>query len=146
MPDVVGMLVEILQEEVHEPGRNAGAPLDEFEPHGLVLQAVAHLHRTPGELHVLTLGGDDFGCGSALLQRANVHLGILLHPVRIVLHQRRSVLLVFGDGVGLAQRHEPVVAVQLPAQLVVLDGPVAPVDVVAVEIGLVALVCMELML
>ena len=63
------------------------------------------------------------------------------------LERGRDVFRIARGVVALGQRDEPVVTVQLPAQLVVLHGPVAPVDVVAVEIGgLVALVGVELVL
>ncbi len=64
---------------------------------------------------------------------------ILLHPVEILETPLAGIFLVARRPVALAHRHPPLHAVQLPAQLVVLHGPVLPVDILPIKIrGLIA--------
>ena len=143
--DVVGVLAVGAQEEVEELGREARRTDRQREFRQQVLQTASGLHRTPCEADVLLFGGDlglRCPCG---FQPFDAVQRVFLHPVGVLLHPCVDVSGILGDVVALGQRDEPVVAVQLPAQLVVLHGPVAPVDVVAVEIGgLIALVGVEL--
>ena len=145
--DVVGVLAVGAQEEVEEPGREARRMNRQRELRQQVLQTASGLHRTPCEADVLLFGGD-FGRGSSRsLQPFDAVQRVFLHPVGVLVHPGVDVFRVARGVVTLGQRNEPVVAVQLPAQFVVLHGPVAPVDVVAVEIrGLVALVGVEFVL
>lgn len=97
---------------------------------------------------MFSFSAGDFGRGSSRsLQPFDAVQRVFLHPVGVLVHPGVDVFRVARGVVTLGQRNEPVVAVQLPAQFVVLHGPVAPVDVVAVEIrGLVALVGVEFVL
>ena len=72
---------------------------------------------------------------------------ILLNPVEILFLPLNGILLVLGLAVYLTHRCKPLVAVQLPTKLVVLNRPELPVDVLAIVVGrLVAIVYIECVL
>ena len=139
--DMLRMAVVVFEKMQEKIGveRLGGQKIEELVD--LELQPVAHLEGPPGEIDVFGLRPVS---GLAFVIRRE---GVLAHPVEVFGAPLRSVVFVAREAVGFAHRHPPFHAVQLPAQFVVLHGPVLPVDVVAVEIGgLVALVDEETVL
>ena len=127
--DMLRVAVVVFEKMQEETGveRFGGQEIEELVD--LKLQPVAHFEGPPGEIDVLGLRPVS---GLALVIRRE---GILAHPVEVFGAPLRGVAFVARETVGLAHRHPPLHAVELPAQLVVLHGPVFPVDVVAVEVG-----------
>ena len=123
---VTVVVVQEMQEEIPAE-RLGGQEIEKLV--NLELQPVAHLQGAPREIDVFGLRPVP---GLSLVIRRE---GILAHPVEVFGAPLRGVTFVAREAVGLAHRHPPFHAVQLPAQFVVLHGPVLPVDVVAVEIG-----------
>lgn len=127
--DVLGVTVVVVQEMQQEipAERLGGQEIEKLV--NLELQPVAHLQGPPGEIDV-------FGLRPVRgLRFVICREGVLAHPVEVFGAPLRGVTFVARKAVGLAHRHPPFHAVQLPAQFVVLHGPVLPVDVVAIEIG-----------
>lgn len=123
---VTVVVVQEMQEEIPAE-RLGGQEIEKLV--NLELQPVAHLQGAPREIDVFGLRPVP---GLSLVIRRE---GILAHPVEVFGAPLRGVTFVAREAVGLAHRHPPFHAVQLPSQFVVLHGPVLPVDVVAVEIG-----------
>ena len=105
---------------------------------------MARLQRTPGETHILRLA---LGIVLQLIKCLwYLHQRILLYPVGILKHPLAGILLVSRQAVSLSHGCKPFVAVQLPAQFIVLHRPIAPVDVFPViERRLVSVVHVESM-
>ena len=100
----------------------------------MILQTVAHLQRTPCKAYIFRISLY-LACADQFVffflypcQR------ILFNPIHILVCPFFSIFLVSRDSICLTHWGEPFVAVQLPAQLIVLYRPILPVDIFAVII------------
>ena len=125
------MTVIVYKEFGQEFRRERRGDLEKLELCNLVLEPVADLERTPCKPCVLRIG---FQCvvGNLVFLLAYLYIRVLVYPVHVLANPFLGIFLVAAYPVGLAHRDEPFVAVQLPAQLVVLYRPVSPVYVLPV--------------
>ena len=136
---VTAVTVVVDQEGGQEIGVEGLGRQEQLKLEDLILQPVAHLERPPGEMGVARLRVVDGALADAAVGVVVVDQRILLHPVEVLKTPLAGIFLVARRPVALAHRHPPLHAVQLPAQLVVLHGPVLPVDILPIKIrGLIA--------
>ena len=96
------------------------------------MQTVAHFQRTPCETCVFHITFQLVVTGHFILFLVDLHQRVFLDPVDVLFGPLYGVFLVAAYTIGLAHGSKPFVAVQLPAQFVVLYRPVSPVDVFTV--------------
>ena len=115
---------------------------EKLELETLVLETVAHFERPPCKAAVLRICLELRVIRYLIFIPAYLHQRILVYPVHILGYPFLCIFLVSAYPVGISHRGEPFVAVELPAQFVVLDRPVSPVDVISVvERRLIAVMC-----
>ena len=145
--NVVGVAV-VVNKELGEELRSEGRRVDEeLELHTLVLQTVTHFERPPGIAGIFCILLKLGICIDFIFGLVNYHERVLANPVDVLFGPFHGVFFITAGAVCKAHRHKPFVAVQLPAEFVVLNRPIAPIDVFAIEIRrLVTLVGEELVL
>ena len=136
----LGMPVIVVQELNQELRGEMLRRKKELEEVNLPRQAPRGFQRTPCEIDIVGSLHDPLGILYILRQ------GVLRDPVAVLGHPLGGILLVACDAESLSHRGPPLMAVELPAQLVVLYGPVLPVYILAIKVHGVAVVDVELVL
>ena len=98
------------------------------------MQTVAHFQRTPCETYIFHFAFNLTVTYQFVFFLVHLHQRILFYPVDVLMSPFFGIFLVSRDSICLTHWGEPFVAVQLPAQLIVLYRPILPVDIFAVII------------
>ena len=132
--DVFGMSVVVHKEFGEELGCEGRGVDEKLELDRLVLQTVAHLKRPPCITAVFSIILELAVVCYLIFGLADLHIRILSDPVYVLLGPLYCIFLVSAHAVCPSHRGKPLVTMKLPAKLVVLHRPVAPVDVFPIVI------------